>query len=261
MNAPRPRLRAVLVALAALSLPAVAFPPAPARAEDPPASAEEIAKRGSIERLEKDVHRWATGPWAAQKKEEIRKAVESLGALGGTMAAKAAIGALAFDDDDVEKDVMKVVEADHGKALVTPLSALLEGKDTRRRFRLHALIAHALGVIADTAALEPLTDLLRSEDAAVVAATADALATFRGAPHAKRVEPVKRMIDLFETTWNNKESIRPEDKLRREQAKTDWEVFGQALRKSLQALTGQAQPSRPRQFRDWWNDHKHESNW
>ena len=263
MPATRTRGRRTVYALAALALLAGAFPPSRAFAEDPapPPSAEEIARRENVERLEKDVRRMATAPWAASKKDEIRKAVEALGVLGGTAAAKATLAALALDDEEIEKDVMKVVEADHGKALVTPLAALLDGKDMRRRFRLHALVAHALAVIADVSAIEPLTEMIRSEDAGVVAAAADALATYRTASHAKRLEPVRRMIDLFETTWNNKESIRPEDRLRREQARQDWEVFGQALRKSLQALTGQAQLARPKQFRDWWNEHKKDTNW
>jgi hypothetical protein len=246
-------------ALVAAWVTAAGAPP-PARGEDAPSAIEE-ARRENIERLEKDVRRLATSPWAAQKKDEIRKAVAALGDLGGPAAAKATLGALALDDDVVEQDVMKVVERDHSKTLVAPLSALLEGKDTRRRFRLHARIAHALSVVADEKAIEPLAELVRSEDAQVVAAAADALATFRTAPHAKRVEPVKRLIDRFETTWNYKESIRPEDRIRREEARADWEVFGQAVRKALQALTGQAQLTRPKQFRDWWNENKKATNW
>ena len=110
-------------------------------------------------------------------------------------------------------------------------------------------------------ALPPLTELVQSEDAHVVAAAADALAGFKSSPHAKRVEPVRRMIDRFETTGNLKDSMRPEDNVARKDARDDWEIFGVALRKSLQALTGQVNLTRPRQFRDWWNDHKHEANW
>ncbi len=234
--------------------------PAPARAGDDGA-AEESARRENVERIEKDLRRMANSPRAAEKKEDVRKAIEALTVLGGTDAAKAALAAIPMEDEDVEKDVMALVEKVHDKSLVAPLGALVEHKDTRRRFRLHGLVAHALSVIGDVSAIEPLTALVQSEEASVVAAAADALATYKSAPHAKRVEPVKRMVDLFESTWNLRMSVRPEDKIATDRAKQDWEVFGAALRRALQALTGQTQLARPREFRVWWNDHKKDTNW
>ena len=102
---------------------------------------------------------------------------------------------------------------------------------------------------------------MQSEDPKVVAAAADALVVFKSAPHAKRVEPTRRCLDTFESTWNLKESHRPEDRVATDQAKSQWEVYGAALRRALQALTGQSQLTRPRQFRDWWNDHKKDPAW
>jgi hypothetical protein len=231
-----------------------------ARAEDAP-SPEEIAKRENIERLGKDLRRMATSPRAPEKKDEIKKSLEALAVLGGPLSAKASLEALALEDEDVEKDVMKNVESARDKSLVAPLGALVEHKDYRRRFRLHALLAHALGVIGDVSAIEPLTGMVQSEEALVVAAAADALVLFRAAPRGKRLEPVRRLIDVFESTWNLKESIRQEDRVARDRAKKDWEVYGAACRKALQALTGQAQLTRPRQFRDWWNENKKATNW
>jgi hypothetical protein len=231
-----------------------------ANAEEAPSN-EETARKENIERLGKDLRRMASSPRAAEKKDEIRKALEALGVLGGPLAAKASLEALALEDEDVEKDAMKIVETARDKSLVAPLGALVEHRDYRRRFRLHALLAHALGVIADASALEPLTAMVQSEDAHVVAAAADALALFRTAPRGKRLEPVRRLIDVFESTWNLKMSIRPEDRVARDRAQKDWEVYGAACRKALQALTGQAQLTRPRQFRDWWNDNKKATNW
>ena len=233
---------------------------APARAEGD-GGAEETARRENIERIEKDLRRMANSPRAAEKKDDIRKAIEALGVLGGSDAAKAALAAIPLEDEDVEKDVVALVEKVHEKSLVAPLAALVEHKDTRRRFRLHGLVAHALSVIGDVSAIEPLTALVQSEEASVVAAAANALATFKSAPHAKRVEPVKRMVDLFESTWNLRMSVRPEDKIATDRAKQDWEVFGAALRRALQALTGQTNLARPREYREWWNDHKKDTNW
>jgi hypothetical protein len=232
-----------------------------AAAADEATTPEEIARKESVERLEKAIKRMTASPRVAEKKDDIKKAVDALGELHGTDAAKASLAALAFDDEDVEKDVMKVVEADKGKALVAPLGAMIEDKDTRRRFRLHGLIARAFAVIGDASALEHLAKLVQSEDPHVVAAAADALVTFKKAPHAKRVEPVRRTLDVFESTWNYKESVRPEDRLRTDVARTNWEIYGTACRKALQALTGQTQLSRPQQFRDWWNEKKHANDW
>ena len=260
---PTPLIAAELAFMAALvfgvvsgAVPAARF----ASAEDALSPAE-LAKKESIERLEKDLRRMANSPRAEKQKEEMVKALESLGVLGGASAGKASLAALAFDDPDIEKAVMKVVEENHAKSLIAPLGAMIDDRDLRRRFRLHALLAHAFEVIADPACLEPLTDLVKSEEPHVVAAAADALATFKTAPHAKRVEPVRRMVDLFESTWNMKESVHPEDRVPRDRAKNDWEIYGASVKRGLQALTGQTNLVRPRQFRDWWNDHKHDANW
>lgn len=256
------RVGPLLLAFAAGLVPAVARS-APARADGPPPTpaVNEVARQEAIERLGRSLRKDASSPRAEKLRDEIVKDLEALEALDGADAARAALGGLAFDDDAIEKRVLAYVEAVHDASLVKPLAALLDHKDYRRRFRLHAGIAHAFAVIADPAALEPLTGLVGSEDPKVVAAAADALGGFKQVPHAKRVEPVRRMIDRFESCWNLKESRRPEDRIATDQAKGEWEVYGAALRKALQALTGQTHLTRPKQFRDWWNDHKKATNW
>lgn len=239
------------------------------RAEDPPPAVgssdptpTDLARKAAIERLARSLRKDAGSPRAEKLRAEIEKDLESLEALGRADAAKAALEALAFDDEAIEKRVLAFAESvEDKKPLVKPLIAVLEHREYRRRFRLHAGLAHALAVCADPAAIEPLTALIASEDAHVVAATADALVTFKSAPQKQRLEPVRRMIDCFESTWNLKESRRPEDRIARDRAMSDWEVYGAALRRSLQALTGQTQLTRPRQFREWWNDHKKKDNW
>ena len=251
-------------ALWALALSVTGAPGARAdgpAAPPPPPSVSDLARKESIERLEKDLRRMANSPRAPEKKDEILKDLEALGALGGADAAKAGLEALALDNEAVEKAAIGLVETAHAKSLVAPLAALIEHKDFRRRFRLQVLVAHALSVIADVTALEPLVVLVQSENPNVVAAAGDAFVVFKSAPHTKRVEPVKRCLEVFESTWNLKESHRPEDRVATDQAKTQWEVYGASLRRALQALTGQTQLTKPRQFRDWWNDHKKESTW
>jgi hypothetical protein len=254
-----------VVAWAAFVAVSVAAP-AVARAGDPPPAVppptlNETARKEALEGLGKDLRRLCASPRAEKKREEIDKTIDSVIALGGADGAKTLLDALVWDDEATEKRVLEFVETVHEKSLVKPLAAVLDDKENRRRFRLHSLVAHALSVIADPSAIPALTELVDSEDATVIAAAGDALAVFKQAPHAKRVDAVRRMIDRYESTWNLKESRRPEDRIATDEAKKDWEVFGASLRKALQALTGQAQLSRPKQFRDWWNDNKKATNW
>lgn len=252
-----PIVRPVLLALGLL---AALVPLAGAsRATDAPAGAEE-ARKEAVDRLRRDLRRMATGPYAAPKKDEILKDLEALAVLAGPDAARAALEALAFDDADVETQVFSLVETARDPSLVAPLSAFVEHKDYRRRFPLHVRIAHALAVIGDVAGIETLTTLIGSEDPRVVAAAADALVPFKSAPQSKRREPVRRMILVFESTWNRKEGLKTPPPVR-DEAIRNWEVYGAALRRALQALTGQTGLSWPRQFRDWWNDHKKDTDW
>jgi hypothetical protein len=251
---------------AGVVLAALAASPAPSavRADDPPPPALTplaAARKENVERLGKELRKLCASPRAAKEREQIDADLDSLVALGGADAANEMLGALAFDDEATEKKVFAFVETVRDKSLVKPLAAMIEDKDTRRRFRLHGQIAHAFAAIGDVSALEPLAKLIDSEDPTVVAATADALVAFKSAPHAKRVEPVKQLLEVFESTWNLKESRRPEDRIQTEVARGHWEVYGASCRKALQALTGQNQFTRPREFRDWWNEHKKATNW
>jgi hypothetical protein len=255
MPAPLARAAALAAALGLLAAGAL-----PAGAEDA-RSAKDEAKRENAERMGKELRRMATSPRAAEKKDEIRRHVEALASLGGAAAAKASLEALAFEDPDVEKDVILLVETVRDKTLVAPLKEFVEHKDHRRRFRLHALVAHALGAIGDVEGMETLTELVGSEDSHVVAAAAQAFLGFRTAPHAKRVDPVKRMLERYESTYNLKESAKPELRVEQSRAEKAWEIYGKPLRAALQALTGQPNLSSPRDFRVWWNDNKKATNW
>ena len=261
---PAPLSRSTL-GVALVTLTAYVALAGPARGDDPAKPASPVplavARKENIERLEKELRRLATSPRAAKERGAIDAAIESLVILGGADAASALLEALAFDDDATEKKVFDFVETVRDKSLVKPLAARIEDKDTRRRFRLHGRIAAAFAAIGDPAAVEPLTTLLGSEEPHVVANAADALVVFKSIAHAKRVEPVRRLLEVFESTWNLKESRRPEDRIQTNEAKMHWEIYGASVRKALQALSGQGQLSRAKEFRDWWNDHKKATNW
>ena len=246
-----------------LALGLLAAGPA-ARADDPPPTemdaAMAAARAAKLKDLKKDLKKWAQGAYAADHKDDILKILDALAVLGGLDAAKAALEAVFDTDKDVRDKLFALVEKVHDKALVAPLAALIEHKDLRRDWDLHVRIAHALTVTADVAAIEPLTKLIASEDRKVVAMAADGLATFAEAKVDQKREAVQRMVDLYESTWNVMNSVRPEDQKAAKVAHADWEVFGASLRRALQALTLQ-QISRPHDFRRWWNDHKKDAKW
>lgn len=251
------RLRAPLLLLA-LGLLA-ARPPAGC-AEDPPNPAMEEARAVQVRDLRRDLRKWAQGPYAAAHREEILKALGALHTLDGVEAAKAALEAVFMADAEVRDRVFALVEKVHDRLLVEPLAALVEHKELRRDFELHRRVARALTVTAHASAVPPLTGLIASEDAQVVAQAADGLATFAELKVEQKREAVQRLIDLYESTRNLMDSVRPEDKVASKVAHQKWEIFGTPLRQALQALTGQ-QLTRPKDWRRWWNDHKKDSKW
>lgn len=252
------RLRTGLVVLALAC--ACAWTGVPARAEEP-APTTEPARKSAIKGLKSTLRRLANSPWVDKKVPDLMKALEALAALGGPEAGVAALEAVPCLEKAVRDATFDIVEREHDEKLVDPLAALLEEKDFRRDVDLRRRIAHALAVMADPSAIEPLTSLIRfDEDAEVVAEAAEALAGHGAAPIDLRREPVRRLVDLYETTWNYKESIRPEDKLLRQIATERYKVYAKSVRSALQALTG-VQLARPHDWRRWWNTNKKKDKW
>lgn len=231
-------------------------------AEDAPVpSATESGRKNAIKGLKSKIRRLANSPWVTKKTDEILKHLEALAALGGHEAGAAALAALPSTQEKVRDALFDIVEKEHDKRLVKPLSALLEHKDYRRDFDARRRIAHALAVMDDASAVEPLADLIAfDEDAEVVLEAADALSSYASAPLKTRKIGVRRLVDLYESTYNLKESVRPEDKILRKIATDRYKVYGKALRYALQALTG-VQLTRPQEWRRWWNTNKKKPKW
>jgi hypothetical protein len=255
VRAPPALLPAVLALLGLLA----PFPGL-ARAEDPPPTALDAARKEKIREIRKDLKQWCSGPYGEKHKDEIFTALEALESLGGVEAGRAALEAVVFADKDVRDRAFLIAEKEHDKALVAPLGALLDEKDMRRDWDLRKRVAHALAVMAHDSALPFLTDLVQGEDAHVVAAAADALATYARSPVEAKREPVQRMIDLYESTWNMMNSMKREDVVDAKVAREKYEIFGKALKQALQAMTGQS-ITRPQEWRRWWNDHKKDARW
>jgi hypothetical protein len=259
-------LAAVAPARADDPAPAPSPPPVkePPPAGEPPAepvdAGMEAAREAKLKQLRRELRKWAQGPYAAAHRDDILKILDALATLGGVDAAKAALEVVSFEDKEARDKAFALVEKVHDKALIGPLAALIEHKDFRRDWDLHKRIAHAFAVTADVSAIEPLVTLIASEDEHVVAEAADALGTFGEAKVDQKREAVQRMIDLYESTWNLMNSVRPEDQKAAKIANEKWEVFSGSLRRALQALTLQ-QISRPKDWRRWWNDHKKDAKW
>lgn len=255
---PRPA-RAGAAALLALAL--LLAPPwaGAARAEDA-ASAMEQARAAKLRDLRRDVRKWAQGPWAAQHRDELLKALSALGALGGVASALAALEAVHAVDAEVRDRALALVDGVHDPALVAALGALLVHKDLRRDTDLRLRVARSLGVQGHVEAIPHLVLLVQDPEAPVVAAACTSLAAFGQARTDLKREAVRRMIDLYESTWNLMNSVRPEDRVLARLAYEDWEVFHKPMREALRKLT--LQPlAYPKDWRRWWNDHKKDREW
>ncbi len=200
-------------------------------------------------------------PRLTRKMGEVAKLIDSLEALGGPEAGLAALKGVGIRDAGTRERLFTLLETVQDKRALKPLLALLENKHFRRDAGLKRHVAHALAVLADAKAIEPLSDLIRfDEDAEVVAEAADALAVFAGAAIEKKRIGVRRMVDLFESTYNLKKSVRVEDKLQVKRAAERWKIYSRSLRGSLQAMTGR-QLTKPMEWRRWWNDCKKSKDW
>jgi hypothetical protein len=228
-------------------------------------AAAERARKNALKGLKVKIRKLANSPYRdkPEKITELHKHLEAVAALGGPEAGLAALEALPHPDKDIRDEAMGILEREHDKSFVKPLVAILEDKEFRRDADARRRVAHALSVIADDSAVLPLADLIRfDEDAEVVAEAADALAGFAAAPLALRKEAVRRLVDLYESTWNLKESVKTDqkDKILRQRATERYKVHGKSLRYALQSLAG-VQLTRPQEWREWWNENKKSKSW
>ncbi|MDJ0522323.1 MAG: HEAT repeat domain-containing protein [Planctomycetota bacterium] len=261
----RPRFRC-LPATAILLALLFAAPPEALAKDDPAAkkpALKEAGRKNAIKGLRSKVRKASRSPYAMKKKPEVLKHLEALAALGGKEAGRAAMEAVRHPDAEVRDRAFDLIEREHDKSFTKPLAAMLEDKAFRRDFDARRRIAHALAVVADPDAVEPLASLIRfDEDSEVVAEAADALAGYATAPLKVRKPAVKRLVDLYSSVWNLKESVKTDhkDKIMKKEAQARYKVYGKSLRHALQSLTGR-QLTRPKEWRQWWNENKKKKSW
>jgi len=220
-------------------------------------AADRVRKR-TIKKLEKDLRKEARNPRPLTEERQMRvlELIEALAVFGGADAAEAGLEGVPIRDEQIRDAVFGLVDSEHGPELVGPLSALLEAKAYRRDVDVRKRVARSLSVAADPRAVLPLATLIRSdEDATVVAAAADALATYGAAPLKFRREAVRQLVDVYTTTYNLMLSTKSEQRVIRSVMQKRWKVYAGSVRAALQDLTGQ-RFSRPQEWRTWWNKNK-----
>ncbi len=221
----------------------------------------DAARLRSIKNLRIRLGKLARSPHVKKKLDEVHKILDALASLRGTEAGLAALRAAPILDEGVRNKAFALVEQYRDKSMVKILTKLLDDKRYRRDNDARMRFAHVLAVVDHPSAIEPLAELIRSDEPAdVVAEAAQALAAYRSVPVKHKKEAVLRLLNLYASTRNLMMSVRPEDRIARAQATERYKVYGKTLRFTLQELTGQ-NLSDPRDWRRWWNDNKKARKW
>jgi len=137
------------------------------------------------------------------------------------------------------------------------LLGLLKHSTLKKEADIRIGVCRALGGSADPLAVEALIDRLRDVDDAVIAAAAEATGGYRYAAEADRKELFKTVCDIYESTWNLKNSVSPDpkDKVGKVKAERRWEIVEAPMEKALQLLSN-ASENDPPAWRRWWNKNK-----
>ncbi len=141
------------------------------------------------------------------------------------------------------------------------LLGLLKHSTLKKEVEIRIGVCRALGGSADPLAVDALTDRLRDVDDAVIAAAAEAAGGYRYEQEAVRKELFQTVCDIYESTWNLKNSVSPDprDKVGKVKAERRWEIIEAPMEKALQLLSN-ASENDPPSWRRWWNKNKN-SRW
>ena len=108
---------------------------------------------------------------------------------------------------------------------------------------------------ADPDGAEALQELLHDREDRVIAAAGEAAGAYRYAKEPLRKDLFKAVLDVYESTWNLKNSVKPGLKTEKRRAERKWEIIEGPMEKSLQLLSNQTEPDPP-SWRRWWNKNK-----
>ncbi|MHC4934209.1 MAG: hypothetical protein ACYTGV_18710 [Planctomycetota bacterium] len=135
------------------------------------------------------------------------------------------------------------------------LKLLLKTAPYRKDKNVRIGVCRALSGSADPAGVESLVDSLRDREDAVIAAAAEAAGAYRYAKDSIRKELFKKILDIYESAWNLKNSVNPDLRVERARAERKWAIIEIPMEKSLQLLSNVTMDDPPK-WRRWWNKNK-----
>jgi hypothetical protein len=197
---------------------------------------------------------------AAGDKPKAIAILKEIGTLKGNDAEALAVARLVREPRVVkEPEVLEecfLALKGIGSRKVTPaLLRLLDHSTLKEIEAVRIGVCRAFQGSADPAGAEALLDLFHDREDRVIAAAAEAAGAYRYAKEPLRKELFKGILDIYESCWNLKNSVKPELKTEKRRAERRWEVVEAAMEKSLQLLSNETQPDPP-SWRRWWNKNK-----
>jgi HEAT repeat protein len=135
------------------------------------------------------------------------------------------------------------------------LMLLLKTAPYRKDKNIRIGVCRALSGSADPAGVDALIDSLRDREDAVIAEAAAAAGAYRYAKDSIRKELFKKILDVYESAWNLKNSVNPDLRVERARAERKWAIIEVSMEKSLQLLSNVTMDDPPK-WRRWWNKNK-----
>lgn len=135
---------------------------------------------------------------------------------------------------------------------VKPLVDLLDFKAADDNLGLRREIILSLGKTQHLDGVDPLTDLLKDDEAGVQAAAAEALGEYGAAPQETRKDIFKELLDII-MGLKSRVDADPTDNISRER----YDIIAGPIITSLQLVTGQ-DIRQPEEWQHWWNKNKKE---
>jgi HEAT repeat protein len=162
---------------------------------------------------------------------------------------------LAYKDNEVLEECFLALKGIASRKVTPALLKLLDHSTLKDIDGVRIGVCRALQGSHDPAGVEALIDLLHDREDRVIAASAEAAGAYRYEKESIRKDLFKAILDVYESNWNLKNSVKPELKVEKRRAEKRWEIIEAAMERSLQLLSNETQPDPP-SWRRWWNKNK-----